>query len=56
MKRVKNIWQKVISPECALLAISEGTKYKRKQRSVERLLCSDDETKWHEIDKEKAKA
>ena len=60
MKRLKHIWQNVVTEDRAMYAIIEGTKFKRHQREVQPLLYSTDaiakdKTLWHRIDKEKAK-
>lgn len=60
MKRLGKIWDSIPTEENGLAAVIEGTKTKRGDRSVSRLLYSeeavrDDPSLWHLIDPEKAK-
>lgn len=60
MKRFGNLWPEVIDPDNGVRAIIEGTRFKRSQREVQRLLYSaeavaEDSTLWHRIDPAKAR-
>lgn len=41
MKRLGNIWQDVVDEENGLIAVIEGTRYKRKQHCVQKILNDD---------------
>lgn len=41
MKRLGNIWNDVLDEENAILAVRNGTKFKKKQRNVRKLLNDD---------------
>lgn len=60
MKRLGNIWHEVTDTENGIRSIIEGTRFKRGQHEVQRLLYSkeavlEDKTLWHRIDEQKAK-
>ena len=52
MKRIKNTWQDVVDIESGIFAVIDGTRYKRGNHEVKKLLK--DGT--HEIDRDKAKS
>lgn len=59
MKRIGNIWKDVIDVDNGIYAVTEGTKHKRKDRDVKKLLydekaVSADPSCWHMIDPIKA--
>ena len=58
MKRIGNVWKDVIDEGNALQALVDGTKFKRGERGVRRLLYDDeavekDPSRWHMIDPQK---
>lgn len=54
MKRVGDIWPNVITIENGIVAVKEGTRFKRNKIEVKSLL-SEDIDKWHRIDPDKAR-
>lgn len=54
MKRVGNIWQDAVNIDNGIAAVIDGTKNKRGDREVQRLLYEDTD-KWHQVDPEKAR-
>lgn len=53
MKRLSNTWKDVCDIKTGIVAVVDGTRYKRKNREVQKLLRDD---AYNEIDHEKAKA
>ena len=58
MKRIGNIWKDALDEDNALQALIDGTKFKRQERGVRKLLYDDgavkkDPSSWHMIDPEK---
>ena len=51
MKRIKNTWQDVVDVENGIIAVIDGTRYKRGNREVKKLLKDGS----HEIDREKTR-
>ena len=61
MKRLNHLWPDVIDIDNGIRSVIDGTRFKRGQREVQRLLYSNeavqkDKTLWHRIDETKAKA
>lgn len=60
MKRINHVWENIVSVDNGIASITEGTQYKRYDRSVKYLLyppeiVAEDHTKWHRLDPEKVK-
>lgn len=54
MKRIGNIWKDVVDVDNGIVAVVAGTKHKRKDHNVQKLLFQDRE-RWHQVDPEKAR-